>query len=159
MNRTFPFLILIFLFSSCSHRIVRTGYSDVNPENSNCVVVIKKQMVIPSTLKKVGEIKLGDSGFSISCSEDQALEILKKEACSLNAGIINIAEESRPDIISSCYRCRAEFYINVDDKMTYQSDKQYNSGNINNRVSADHVRNTFIAIGAIGLSVLLLISF
>ncbi|MDX9773702.1 MAG: hypothetical protein RBT02_09850 [Bacteroidales bacterium] len=113
-------------------------------------------MPIPASLKKVGEIKLGESGFSITCSEEHALELLRKEACSVNATIINIVEESRPDLLSSCYRCRAEFYINTDDNITYQSDEQYNSSNVDKRVSDDRIRNTFIAIGTIGLSCVLL---
>jgi hypothetical protein len=108
-------------------------------------------MDIPASLKKVGEIKLGDSGFSISCSEEQALGLLRKEACSLKANIVNIVEESRPDLLSSCYRCRAEFFINTDDNTTYQNDNQYNSANVNTRVSSDRTKNTFIAIGAVGL--------
>lgn len=155
MNKIFSFLILIFLLSGCSHRIVRSSYSKVNSENSNCVVIIKKQMDIPASLKKVGELKLGDSGISISCSEKQALEVLRKEACSLNANIINIVEESRPDLLSSCYRCRVEFYINTDANTTYQNDDQYKSANVDNRVSTDHIRNTFIIIGAIGISCVL----
>jgi hypothetical protein len=156
MNKIFYFLVLIFLLSSCSHIIVRRGYYKVISEHSNCNVFIKKQMPIPASLKKVGEIKLGESGFSITCSEEHALELLRKEACSVNATIINIVEESRPDLLSSCYRCRAEFYINTDDNITYQSDEQYNSSNVDKRVSDDRIRNTFIAIGTIGLSCVLL---
>jgi len=75
-------IIVIILFSSCSHRIVRDGYSITNSNNLDCPVAIKKQMEIPGTLKKVGEIKLGESGFSVSCSESAAMQILRKEACS-----------------------------------------------------------------------------
>ena len=157
MNRFFPLLILIFLFSSCSYRIVRGGYSKPNSVHSDCDVIIKKQMSIPTSLKKVGEIKLGDSGFSTSCSEEQAIGLLRKEACSLKANIINIVDESRPDLLSSCYRCRAEFYINTVDNTTYQSDNQYNSENVKTRVSSDRTKNTFIAIGAIGISCVLII--
>jgi len=157
MNRTFPLLILSLLLSSCSQRIVRSGYSKVNSEYSDCDVIIKKQMDIPASLKKVGEIKLGDSGFSTNCSEEQALGLLRKEACSLKANIINIVEESRPDLLSSCYRCRAEFYINPDAKTTYQTDNQYNTINVNTRVSADRTKNTFIAIGAVGLGCVIIL--
>ena len=36
--------------------------------------------------------------------------ILKKEGCVLNADFINILKESKPDSVSKCYRCSAEFY-------------------------------------------------
>lgn len=148
MKKVLPLFLLIFLFSSCTHRIVRNGYSHTNSNNLNCPVVIKKHMEIPGTLKKVGEIKLGESGFSVSCSESAALQILRKEACSLNASIINIIEENRPDLLSSCYRCRAEFYTNTDMGKTYQSDEQYSNPDVSTRVTQDRTRNTFIGIGA-----------
>jgi hypothetical protein len=157
MKKFFSLLILLFIISGCSHRIVRSGYSKTNSEYSNCDVIIKKQMDIPPSLKKVGEIKLGDSGVSISCSEEHALALLRKEACSLKANIINIVQESRPDLLSSCYRCKAEFYINTDVNTSYQTDSQYNSSNVNSRVTDDHIRNTFIVVGAIGVTVLIIL--
>ena len=149
MTKIFNCLIMLLLLTGCSYRIVRTGYEKVESVIPDCNIVIKKQMFIPTSLRKVGEIKIGESGFSIGCNEANALEILKQEGCSLNATLINITEEYRPDLWSSCYRCKAEFYINTDDQTAYQNDEQYSPQNVNKRVSKDQIRNTIVGIGAV----------
>ena len=53
---------------------------------------------------------LGETGFSVECSEGHALKILENEACAINADLVVINEETRPDVWSSCYRCTATFY-------------------------------------------------
>jgi hypothetical protein len=83
----------------------------ISPSYINCDIPIKKfETISDSVATKIGKIKLSDSGFSLHCSEEDAIEILKKEGCALNADFINILKESRPDSISNCYRCSAEFY-------------------------------------------------
>ena len=106
-------------------------------------------------MEKVGEVKLGESGFSTSCSEERALEILKKEACSLNADIINIIEERRPDVMSSCYRCRAEFYRYTDPELVIQSDESYHPAYVTQRVAKDKKNNTAMVVSGVVIGVLL----
>ena len=97
----------------CSHTI-RREYSISNLSGipkENCHVEFYMEMPADNTtFEIVGRIKLGDSGFSMTCSEADALAILRKEACTLGADIVNITEESRPDFWSSCYRADAVFY-------------------------------------------------
>ena len=111
MSQILSFLIVIILFSSCSYDIVRKGYKPIDETAINCEIIIKKDTIISDTIaKKIGTVKLHDGGFTVKCSEDLAVKMLKKEACSINADIIVITEERRPDILSSCYRCNADFY-------------------------------------------------
>jgi hypothetical protein len=109
----------------------------------------------------IGEVKLGDSGFSVACSEEHAINILRGEACAINADLIIITEENRPDLWSSCYRCRAEFYRfnKSDNNKDIKSDEIYDPRNIQDRVSRDRLKNTAIAIGstAIGFIIGLLL--
>jgi len=73
--------------------------------------MIRKFDTIPvSVATRIGKIKLSDSGFSNHCSEEDAIVILEKEGCALNADFINIIKENIPDSVSNCYRCSAEFY-------------------------------------------------
>jgi hypothetical protein len=125
-------------------------------------VIIKKNISIADTLAtKIGEVKLGDSGFSVACSEEHAINILRGEACAINADLIIITEENRPDLWSSCYRCRAEFYRfnKSDNNKDIKSDEIYDPRNIQDRVSRDRLKNTAIAIGstAIGFIIGLLL--
>jgi len=151
MRRILFFLIAGLLLSSCTHRIVRTGYHVKKSDHITCDVPIKKDIVISDTLAtKIGEIKLGESGFSVVCSEEHAINILKGEACAIKADLIVITEETRPDLWSSCYRCRANFYkfIRTENKGIVENDEKYEIQNLKSRVSNDRMRNTAIGIGA-----------
>jgi hypothetical protein len=113
MKRSIYLLIVCIFFTNCKHQISRIGYN-VDTKSStyeNCNITIKKFEIIPDSVAiKIGTIKLSDSGFSNNCSEEDAIVILKKEGCALNADFINISKETNPDMESNCYRCRAEFY-------------------------------------------------
>ena len=151
MKRIVVYSLISILFSSCSHRIVRSGYKMQENLNNDCEVVIEKNISIPDTVAiKVGEIKLGESGFSMACSEEAALETLKKEACSIDADLILITKEKRPDFWSSCYRCNADFYkfSKLDFKENYKSNPTYDTNQIKNRVKSDRGKNVFMAITA-----------
>ena len=138
---------------SCSHRIVRTGYQMSNSDYSDCDVEINKLMHITDSIQKIGEIKLGETGFAVACSEAHAIKILRNEACAMQADIINIIEEHRPDLWSSCYRCRAEFYKYKNPQIRIQSNELYQQNNVNKRVSQDRSQNTFVAILFVTLGV------
>jgi hypothetical protein len=149
MKKTIFYFILVLLISSCSHKIVRTGYQINKSDYRNCDIAIMKNMSITGSMQKVGEIKLGETGFSVSCSESDAIDILKNEGCALKADVINITLEKRPDLISSCYRCRAEFYKYLDPAISVQSDEAYKPDNISQRTSTDRKRTAGWVIGAI----------
>ena len=154
MKKTIYYLTLLILITSCSHRIVRTGYHINKSDYKNCDIVITKDIVVTDSLKKVGEIKLGESGFSIACSEADAIAILKNEACALNADLVNITEEHRSDLLSSCYRCRADFYKYQGVDFIRQSNDLYKSENIDKRISKDRNKNATIFIGAFVVGIL-----
>ncbi len=113
MKRLIFFLIGCLLFTSCLHQISRINYnvSVKSSAHANWNIPIKKFENIPDPVaSKIGTIKLSDSGFSSHCSEADAMVILKKEGCALNADFINITKEKGPDSESNCYRCSADFY-------------------------------------------------
>jgi hypothetical protein len=149
MKKIIFYLTLALIFSGCSHRIVRTGYQVNKSDYRDCDIAIQKNMRISGSVQKVGEIKLGETGFSVSCSEADAIQILKNEGCALHADIINITFEKRPDLMSSCYRCTAEFYKYLDPALTVQSDEKYKPENISERTTIDRKRTAGWIIGAI----------
>jgi len=138
--------ISLIVFASCSHRVIRTGYKVNKADYRNCEIVIKKNMVIPDSIKSIGQIKLGESGFSTACSEADAIEILRNEGCALNASLINIIHEKRSDMLSSCYRCTADFYSFPNKTALLQSDETYKMKNVDKRVSKDRNKNTVLTI-------------
>ena len=155
MSKSVFFLTLLIIITSCSHTILRTGYQIDKSEYKQCNIIVKKFMHVSDSLKKIGEIRIGDSGFAIKCSEADAIIILKNEGCALNANIVDIVEETRPDVISSCYRCRAEFYTFKYPNINVQKDEVSNEENVNKRVSKDRSKNTVIGIMAISVGIII----
>jgi preprotein translocase subunit SecF len=151
-------LLVGFLFMSCSHRIVRTGYQIKKSDYKNCEVVIRKKTELSDTLAlKIGEIKLGETGISSACSEEHAIKILKNEACAMGADFIIITDENRPDLWSSCYRCNAGFYKykSVKSEKIISNDVEYEPEKVKSRVSKDRKQNTIVAIGSVIVGILL----
>lgn len=107
-------MIICWSCSGCKHQISRFGYLDETKKSSqeNCHIPIKKfEKVADSVARKIGTMRLSDTGFSSTCSEADAMVILHKEGCTLNADFVNITGERLPDKESNCYRCQADFYV------------------------------------------------
>ena len=151
-------LVISLALTSCSPRIVRTGYQMQEAGNHACDVAIRNNVSVSETLAtKLGEVKIGGTGFSVECSEEHVLEILKREACSMNADLIVITAEKRPNLWSSCYRARAEFYQYKSGEETEElaGSEAYNPENVQERVSGDRWRNTAVIAGSAVIGILI----
>jgi len=102
--------ILIVTLSGCNHSIYRSGYEVNKSQYKNCNITIKKHLEFVGDMEFLGEIRLGDGVFTTACSEAAAMELLRNEGCALGADLVNITEEKYPNILSTCYRCTAQFY-------------------------------------------------
>lgn len=156
MKRILIYGLLALLITSCSHRIARSGYKKQTVP-AECEVVIQKDLSLPDTVATmVGGITLGESGISVNCNEATAMETLKKEACSASADLVLITQEKRPDVWSSCYRCKAEFYRfnNQEDKAIYTNHTSYQAIDIKNRVKNDRNKNLGMFMGAVAVGFL-----
>ncbi len=110
-------LVLLLIISSCSYKISRNynvSNKDVIDNNDTDPIIVKKKNLAGLNTKLLGSIKLDDYGFTVNCSEKKAMELLKKEAISINANLINITKEIYPGY-SSCYRCIAYLYKYTPD--------------------------------------------
>ena len=78
---------------------------------------------VPETAKKLGEGKFGDTGFSTDCDFNSNLVQARKIARQNGANIVKVTEKKTPDLWSSCYRIKVEYYYydgNVLDLQQYQ---------------------------------------
>lgn len=115
MKTLFSLILISFILSGCTHLITRSGYQAVKSDNKSCdVAILKGPEYNDKPAVKIGTISLSDTGISLACSEEKAREILKNEACAIDADIILITKEYDPDLISTCYRCTAEFYKYIE---------------------------------------------
>lgn len=144
------FLIAIFC-TSCRHTIVRTNYKPHQAKFDYCNVNIVKEFSPSDQVEKVGTVELEDSRYSIFCNEAHAMKILKKEACVLNAQLVHLVKEKRPDALSSCYRCKADIYKVKQDSLNLVSEPGYEEKHIEERVKKDKKRNAVFATSAVVL--------
>ena len=106
-------LFSVIVFIGCSSTMTRYGYNlqslPIN-KDAQCTIPIKKNFPYKKDeVEILGSIRAGDSGFSVKCEEAYVLKQFQQEGCALGADLINIIDESRFDILSSCYRAKAEF--------------------------------------------------
>lgn len=144
-------LILLFaiLSASCSHHIVRSNYKPHQDKFDYCNVRITKEFSPSANTEKVGTVELEDSRYSIFCNEAHAMKLLKKEACALNADLVHLVNEKRPDALSSCYRCKAEIYKIKNDSLLPLQNEPYTDHQIDKRVKQDKKRNAVFATTAV----------
>lgn len=147
---SFGWLSLV-VFTSCTHDIYRSNYIPHHGEFSKCKVVFKKTVAPGDSLQKVGEVELKDSHYSTRCNEAHALQLLEKEACALNANVVKIVQEKRPNLGGSCYRCKAEIFKASLSSEELKSDDYYRKEEIKKRVKADKKTNTALLVTSIAL--------
>lgn len=123
-------LLVSFTFGcSTTPEFRRDGYSasSLKANPSECHIAIQYQAKLTNISHKVlGKIEASDSGLSVQCQQDNVLNQFYREACGLDANLINIVTEQFPDFWSTCYRAKAEF-ISVQTKSVLVSDKKYKS--------------------------------
>lgn len=112
-------LFVVFLavvVTACTPAITRVGYTDPGSAAvPDCEVIFKEGGSVDAAMGEVlGQIELDDTGFTIDCGEAEMLALLKNEACSIGANLVLLKEISPPDLMSSCYRVKADL-IRLDD--------------------------------------------
>lgn len=115
--------------SACTTtKFVRTGYDlDGADQNSvNCGAAIKfRYDVRGQETRLLGTIKAKEPGMGMHCNQDFVLSTFLREACALKADLVNITDEAKPDIWSSCYRATAEFIRFAKKPKGLRTDAQY----------------------------------
>lgn len=58
----------------------------------------------------LGEVKIGDTGFSTNCDYETVIDAAKLEARKVGGNAIKIVSHQNPDFVSSCHRITATIY-------------------------------------------------
>ena len=104
-------ILILFSIISCSPKI-SSSFDARHPPLTvdDKVAFLDIQHEVPAGAKKTGTAKFGDSGFTTDCGFDSHLIKARKIARENGANIVKVVRKKKPDIWSSCYRLKIEFY-------------------------------------------------
>lgn len=143
-------LLISFILIGCggTHHIARSGYEIGAYTKQGCSVVFGRELKPNLNSVQKGSISLTDKGSS-KCSPQDAFDILRNEACELDANLIVISNERMPDIGSSCYRCDAAFYKADSSAITnsYKADELISPEASEKMTNQSNASKTFLYIG------------
>ncbi len=138
--KIFILAIALIGLSGCATGFTRTGYTPplekldsktAKTKAPKCNVAIKYKMDTKEKSKKLGEVEAYDPFWlALHCCEDLALSTFIQDACSINANVVNIVEET-PGSIWHCYTAKAEL-LSVSSK-EIKSDEKYAADKIKYR--------------------------
>ena len=100
---------IILLFTSCSPKLTSTivkRYPALQYQEE--VRVFGINVPPPPSAEKLGNVYIGDSGFSVNCGYDVVIDMAKMEARKVGGNAVKITQHSLPDFWSSCHRIRAD---------------------------------------------------
>ena len=110
-------LVLIgLLLYSCSPKIksnlVNSNYPPL--DHNVKITILGKNETIPDNSEFIGDLKIGDAGFTTNCGYDVVIANAKLAAKRNGANFIVITQIKEPDFASTCYRLKAKMYRNFD---------------------------------------------
>lgn len=115
------FVIVGFIFfSSCSPKISTSLSKSYPPlDYKQEVLVIGLDQAVPENSEVLGQVKIGDTGFSTNCDYDIVIDKAKLEARKAGGNAIKIIEHTPPSAMgSSCHRIIAKI-LKVDNIENY----------------------------------------
>lgn len=114
----FLLLISYTLIIGCGPK-VKTALSETSfpaLDSKNNVFLLFEDEKVPQSTTYVGDIKIGDSGFSTNCEYDVIIDRVKTIARKSGANLIEVTEVKEPSMASTCYRLKAKLYRNLDEE-------------------------------------------
>lgn len=110
---------------SCNPKLTSSIVKSYPPlDYKENVYVIGVDQPEPSNSQFLGELKIGDSGFSTNCSYEVVLDKAKLEARKAGGNVIKVTEHIPPTLLgSSCHRIKARI-LKVENTESLASDEQ-----------------------------------
>lgn len=141
---------LALLALGCSPALTRSGYVRPDRPVARCAPAVKRNAALPAgSFSVVGRVEVGDTGFSTRCSEQDVLALMREEACRVAADVIDIEQESRPDLASTCYRAHARFLRLKGPEPAPESDPRYQKQMVASRTERDDSDQSALIWGAV----------
>jgi hypothetical protein len=118
-------IAVILTLVSCNPKIATTLSKSYPPlDYREEVEVIGPDGMEPDFCEFLGEVKVGDSGFTVNCSFETVLEEAKLAARKAGGNVIRITEHKLPSpLISSCHRITARI-LRVENEISGNKDEE-----------------------------------
>ncbi|MGQ1948700.1 hypothetical protein ACT3CD_16535 [Geofilum sp. OHC36d9] len=124
MKKSYGLLIIsaLILFSSCNPKISTSLSRSYPPlDYKQDIVVIGLDQSEPDNSEVLGQVKIGDTGFSTKCSYDIVIDRAKLEARKAGGNAIKIIKHAPPSAMgSTCHRITAKI-LKVENIDNYTS--------------------------------------
>lgn len=119
MKRRIYIAFLAAVLVSCSPKI-SSGFEGKKQALTieDKVALLDLYHKVPEGSQKLGNAKFTDTGFTTDCGFDDNLIKARKLARENGANIVKVVEKKIPDLLSSCYRLKLEFYYYPEDVST-----------------------------------------
>ncbi|MGJ7030903.1 hypothetical protein [Niabella hirudinis] len=105
-------LFLSIIIGSCGASVKSSFQNTGKPLTvDDRVAFLDINHIVPDNAKKLGTAKFGDSGFSTDCDFNSNLVKARKIARQNGANIVKVTEKKTPDLWSTCYRIKVDFYL------------------------------------------------
>jgi hypothetical protein len=112
MKRFTQLLICIICLGiiSCSPKVTSSLIKKYEPlDFTENVTVLGLEEEVPAEAELLGEIKIGDSGFTTKCTYEDVIAKAKLEAMKIGGNVLKITEHKTPSSMgSSCHRIMAK---------------------------------------------------
>lgn len=111
--------MLVLIIISCSPKI-SSNFTNPQPKLSvdTKVALLDIEHKLPENAIKIGDLRFQDSGFSTDCSFNSLMTQARTEARKNGANIVKVIDKKKPDLWSTCYRLKIEFYTFNGDVST-----------------------------------------
>jgi hypothetical protein len=123
MRTYFCFILIVIGLSGCSPKITSSVTAAHTPLAKDAeVLVLEIDAPMPENAEMLGQIKIGDTGFTTKNSNYAAvLNIAKDQARQAGGNVVKITEHKSPDLFSSIHRIKADI-LRVDDLSVLSDD-------------------------------------
>ncbi|MCF4101881.1 DUF2846 domain-containing protein [Gillisia sp. M10.2A] len=112
-------MLLAIIAVGCSPKIrsnlANTSFSAL--ESKEEILVLDTNEKVPESSQFVGDLKIGDSGFSTDCGYTKVIDEAKIAARKSGANLVHLTEVKKPNFGSTCYRIKAKLYKNVNTEV------------------------------------------
>lgn len=103
--------ILLALFSCATQKKTYVLSQQASLPAGSTVRVLGIGQEIPRTAKLIGNVSVGDSGFTTKCSYAQVILDIQNQAIAIGGNIVAIRKHKEPDFWSTCHRISADVYL------------------------------------------------